>query len=368
MIPFLDLGAATRELRSEIAAAIDRVLDSGWYIGGQEVETFEEEFALYCGAAHAVGVGNGLDALHLALRAMDIGPGPEVILASNSYFATVLAVSIVGAIPVLVEPDPRTYNLDPARIEPAITERTRAILPTHLYGQPADLDPILEIARRHGLRVLEDAAQAHGARYKGQRVGAHGDAVAWSFYPSKNLGALGDAGGVTTNDSEVARRVRTLGNYGSSRKYVNPVRGVNSRLDPLHAAVLSAKLKRLDEWNGRRAEIAAFYHQQLAGSGIMLPLVPEWAQPAWHLFVVRSRDRDQLAKDLADAGVQTLIHYPIPPHLQQAYEDLGVPSGSLPVAEELADTVLSLPIGPHLGLAAAAEVVNAVLEADKGAH
>lgn len=348
MVPFLDLRAAYLELQHEIDEAVRRVITSGFYIGGPELERFEEAFAAYCEAHHCVGVGNGLDALRLTLLALDVGPGDEVIVASNTYIATWLAVSMTGAVPVPVEPDPGTHNIDPDRIEAAITARTKAILPTHLYGQPADLDPILEIAQRRGLKVLEDAAQAHGARYKGRRLGAHGDAVAWSFYPGKNLGALGDAGAVTTNDLDVADRVRTLGNYGSRIKYVNEVRGFNSRLDPLHAAVLQVKLRHLDEWNARRSAIAAFYGEQLAGSAVQPPAVPNWANPAWHLYVVRAPHREQLAKRLAEAGVQTLIHYPIPPHLQKAYADLAIPAGALPIAEQLASQVLSLPIGPHL--------------------
>lgn len=347
-VPFLDLQAAYVELRAEIDEAVARVLAAGWYVGGPEVAAFEDAFANYCGAGHCVGVGNGLDALHLALRAMDVGPEDEVIVAGNSYIATVLAVSIVGATPVLVEPDPRTHNLDAARVEAAITKRTRALLPTHLYGQPADLDPLLDLARRHGLRLLEDAAQAHGSRYKGRRVGAHGDAVAWSFYPSKNLGAAGDAGAVTTNDPVLAERIRILGNYGSHQRYVNEIRGVNSRLDPLQAAVLSVKLRHLDEWNGRRARLAERYRTALTTSGLELPYVPEWADPAWHLFVVQADGRDALQARLAEAGVQTLIHYPIPPHRQQAYTDLRMPDDALPIAERLAGRVLSLPIGPHL--------------------
>jgi dTDP-4-amino-4,6-dideoxygalactose transaminase len=358
-IPFLDLAAATAELQTEIEAAVDRVVRSGWYIGGTEVTAFEERYADYCGAGHCVGVGNGLDALHLTLRAMDAGPGDEVIVASNGFIATWLAVSMTGATPVPVEPDPRTHNLDPSLVEAAITERTRVILPTHLYGQPADMDPLLEVARRHGLRVIEDAAQAHGARYKGRRVGAHGDAVTWSFYPSKNLGALGDAGAVTTDDADLARRIRELGNYGSSKRYVNDVKGVNSRLDPMQAAVLSAKLDRLDEWNDRRRGIAAFYIEKL-GDGLTLPFVPNWAEPVWHLFVVQSKERDALAESLGKSGVQTLVHYPIPPHRQQAYADIGLAEGSLPLAERLARSVLSLPIGPHMTNEQAQRVIEAV--------
>ncbi len=348
MIHFLDLGAAYRELQSEIDAVVARSLASGYYIGGPEVEAFEVEFATYCDVTQAVGVANGLDALHLALRAMDVGMGDEVIVPSNTYIATWLAVSQCGATPVPVEPDACTYNIDPARIEAAITPRTKVILPVHLYGQPADMDPILAIARKHGLRVLEDGAQAHGARYKGQRLGAHGDAVAWSFYPGKNLGAMGDGGAVTTNDAQLADRIRVLRNYGSRVKYVNEVQGYNSRLDPLQAAILRVKLSHLDEWNSRRSAIAALYQQGLVGCGLTLPFVPDWAEPAWHLYVVQHTLRDVLQKTLADVGVGTLIHYPIPPHRQQAYAQAGWPQGAFPLTERMADQVFSLPIGPHL--------------------
>ena len=270
------------------------MLESGWYILGPEVEAFESEWAAYCDAKHAVGLANGLDALTLALRALDIGPGDEVIVPSNTYIATWLAVTGVGATPVPVEPDVATHNIDPARIEAAITSRTRALLPVHLYGQPADMDPILDIASRHGLRVIEDAAQAHGARYKGKRIGAHGDIVCWSFYPGKNLGALGDAGAITTNDTALAERVALLRNYGSRQKYVNEEAGVNSRLDPIQAAVLRVKLGVLDEWTERRRAVASAYTKGLAESGLILPHVPDWAEPAWHLYVVRTSDRDAL--------------------------------------------------------------------------
>ena len=283
MIPFLDLKAPHVELRAEIDAAIARVVDSGWYVLGPEVEAFEAEYAAWCEARHAVSVANGLDALHLALRALDVGPGDEVIVPSNTYIATWLAVSQCGARPVPVEPLDASYNLDPARIEAALTPRTKLILPVHLYGQPADLDPILQLARKHGLRVLEDGAQAHGARYKGRRLGSHGDAVAWSFYPGKNLGALGDGGAVTTNDAELAERIRVLRNYGSRVKYVNELRGFNSRLDPLQAAVLRVKLAHLDDWNARRKAIATQYLVGLADCGLVLPQVPAFADPVWHL-------------------------------------------------------------------------------------
>jgi dTDP-4-amino-4,6-dideoxygalactose transaminase len=347
-VPFLDLKAAYEELKPEVDAAVNRTLQSGWYIGGPEVEAFEAAFAHFCAAEHCVGVGNGLDALHLALRALEVGPGDEVIVSSNTYIATWLAVTMVGAIPVPVEPDPETHNLDPSLVVAAITERTKAILPTHLYGQCVDLDPLVEICRARGLKLLEDAAQAHGATYKGRRLGSHGHAVAWSFYPGKNLGAFGDGGAVTTNCAEIAEQVRLLGNYGSRIKYVNDEKGVNSRLDPIQAAALGVKLKVLDQWNARRKSIAARYGSALADTPLILPKVPEWADPAWHLYVVRCPDRDQLKRHLDAGGIQTLIHYPIPPHLQAAYRDLNMPRGSLPIAERLADEVLSLPIGPHL--------------------
>ena len=359
-IPFLDLGAAYRELQTEIDGAVARALASGYYIGGPEVDAFENEFATYCGAAYAVGVANGLDALHLALRAMDVGPGDEVIVPSNTYIATWLAVSQCGAKPVPVEPDSRTYNMDPTLIEAAITPRTKVILPVHLYGQPADMDPILAVARQHGLRVLEDGAQAHGARYKGQRLGAHGDVVAWSFYPGKNLGAMGDGGAVSTNDAQLADRIRVLRNYGSRVKYVNEVQGYNSRLDPLQAAILRVKLAYLDEWNARRSDIAARYQTSLADCGLTLPYVPDWAEPAWHLYVVQHPQRDALQKALAEVGVGTLIHYPIPPHLQQAYALDGYVQSQFPQAEQIANHGLSLPIGPQLESAGVAAVITAL--------
>jgi dTDP-4-amino-4,6-dideoxygalactose transaminase len=358
VIPFLELKSPYLELKPELDEAIARVAASGWYIGGPEVEQFETEYAQYCGAAHAVGVANGLDALHLALHAMDVGPGDEVIVPSNTYIATWLAVSHCGATPVPVEPDARTYNIDPALIEAAISPRTKVILPVHLYGQPANMDEILAIARKHGLRVLEDGAQAHGARYRGRRLGAHGDAVAWSFYPGKNLGAMGDGGAVTTNDAQLADRLRVLRNYGSRVKYVNEVQGYNSRLDPLQAAILRVKLAHLDEWNARRSALAQRYQQGLTGCGLTLPHVPEWAEPAWHLYVVQHPQRDALQKALTDAGVGTLIHYPIPPHRQQAYADSRFASDAFPIACRMANEVLSLPMGTHLTFDSVAEVAK----------
>jgi len=364
MISFLDLKAPYLELKSELDEAVARVMASGWFIGGTEVDEFESAYASYCGAARCVGVGNGLDALRLALTALGVQSGDEVIVPSNTYIATWLAVSQCGATPVPVEPDERTFNIDPDLIEAAITPRTRVILPVHLYGQPADLDPILAIARKHGLCVLEDAAQAHGSRYKGRRIGAHGDAVAWSFYPGKNLGAMGDAGAVTTNDPRIADRIRVLRNYGSRVKYVNEVLGCNSRLDPLQAAILRVKLVYLDQWNARRRANAERYREELAGSGLTLPFVPDWAEPVWHLHVIRHLRRDALQSALGGVGVGTLIHYPIPPHLQEAYRSAGWIRGVFPIAERLANEVLSLPMGPHLSSEQAEAVVSAILETD----
>lgn len=361
-VPFLDLKAVQMTQRDELRAAFDRVLDSGWYILGQEVAQFEAEYAAWCGAAHCIGVANGLDALTLALRAMDVAEGDEVIVPSNTYIATWLAVSHIGAVPVPVEPDPLTFNLDPARIEAAITRKTKVILPVHLYGQAAEMGPILTVARNHGLRVLEDGAQAHGARYQGQRVGAHGDAVAWSFYPGKNLGALGDGGAVTTNDPQIAEALRVLRNYGSRVKYHNEVVGYNSRLDELQAALLRAKLPALQGQNERRAAIAQRYLQGLAGIGLALPFVPQGHEPVWHLFVVRHPRRDELAQGLAALGVHTMIHYPVAPHLQPAYASLGLKAGSLPISEAMHAQVLSLPMGPTQTDAQTEQAIAAVRE------
>jgi dTDP-4-amino-4,6-dideoxygalactose transaminase len=314
-------------------------------------------------------VGNGLDALHLILRGYGIGACDEVIVPSNTFIATWLAASYAGATPVPVEPDARTYNIDPALIEAAITDRTKAIIVVHLYGQPADMDAINAIAERHHLKVIEDAAQAHGARYKGRRVGSLGDAAAFSFYPGKNLGAIGDGGVVVTNDPNLAERVRVLGNYGSHIKYHNEVKGYNSRLDELQAAFLRAKLPVLDEWNARRKAIAAQYLRQLEASTLILPHVPDWAEPVWHLFVVRSQQRDALQKHLGDAGIGTMIHYPIPPHLQSAYLELEYGPGSFPISEIIHKQVLSLPIGPHLGAECTSQVTAVCMDfARKGAE
>jgi dTDP-4-amino-4,6-dideoxygalactose transaminase len=365
VIPFLDVGAAYRELKAEIDVAIRRVLDAGWYILGPEVEAFEAEWATYCDTNYAVGVANGLDALTLALRALEVGPGDEVIVPSHTYIATWLAVTAVGARPVPVEPDPTTFNIDPGLVENAITPATKVLLPVHLYGQPANLDPILALASRYGLNVVEDAAQAHGARYKDRRVGGHGDVACWSFFPGKNLGAVGDAGAITTNRADIADRVRLLRNYGSREKYNNEIPGVNSRLDPVQAAVLRTKLRYLDAWTDRRRATAAAYTRGLEKTGLILPSETDWAEPVWHLYVVRSVDRDQLQARLATAGVGTLIHYPVPPHMQRAYRNLGFSERDLPLAKRLSDEVLSLPMGPQLSTNDVDLVIDAVRSASR---
>lgn len=363
-IPFLDLDSPYLELKNELDSACLRVMKSGRYILGKEVEAFEAEFAAYCESKHCIGVGNGLDALHLILRAMDIGPGDEVIVPSNTYIATWLAVSYCGATPVPVEPDERTNNIDPARIEASITSRTKAILAVHLYGQPADMDPIISLARKFSLKIIEDCAQAHGARYKGRRVGSLGDAAGFSFYPGKNLGAIGDGGAVTTNDEVLAQRVKILRNYGSEVKYHNVVKGYNSRLDELQAALLRVKLSLLDEWNERRRDIAVRYLQDLTAiPALMLPFIPDWAEPVWHLFVVRHVQRDSIQAKLTETGVGTMIHYPIPPHLQPAYSELKLNEGDFPIAEQMAKEVLSLPMGPHLDGPGQQFVISAIKNA-----
>jgi len=348
-IPFLDLKAINLRDRVHFHAVLDRILDSGWLILGKEVTAFEAAFAAYSESAHCIGVGNGLDALHLVLKAWGIGPGDEVIVPSNTYIATWLAVTYTGATLVPVEPIVATYNLDPARLAAAITPRTRAVIAVHLYGQMADMDAIAAVTQAHGLKLLEDAAQAHGARWGGRRPGAQGDAVAYSFYPGTNLGALGDGGAITTNDPALAASVGMLRNYGSQRKYENHVIGYNSRLDELQAAFLSAKLPGLDADNARRGVIARRYCEGLDGlAGLALPIVPEQAQAVWHLYVVRTPFRDRLQAYLKERGIGTLIHYPIPPHLQSAYVDLGFLPGSFPISEAMHREVLSLPIGPTI--------------------
>jgi dTDP-4-amino-4,6-dideoxygalactose transaminase len=359
-IPFLEVGAATRELRVEIDSAIGRVLSSGWYLLGREADAFERAFAESLRVAHCVAVGSGLDALSLSLRALGVGPGDEVIVPSNTYIATWLAVSGVGARPVPVEPDARTYNIDPEQIESAITPRTKVILPVHLYGQPAAMWEIRAIADRWGVAVVEDAAQAHGAEVRGRRVGGLGTMGAWSFYPGKNLGALGDGGAVTTNDPALADDIRLRRNYGSRVKYVNEIKGTNSRLDEIQAAVLAVKLRHLDRWNARRAQIAARYLAELPSDRLGLPYVLPGVTPVWHVFVVRHPDRDRFRERLADRGIETLIHYPIPPHLQAAYAELSLGPGAFPVSEAIHREVVSLPIGPHLSEGDVSRVIDAV--------
>ncbi len=359
-VPFLDVRAATQETEVEVLEAVQRVVRSGWYLQGDETAAFEREYAAFTGAKYAVGVGNGLDAISHALLALGIGPGDEVIVPSSTFIATWLAVARTGAAPVGVEPIAGLWNLDPCRIEAAITPRTRAIVPVHLYGQLADLAAISAVAVQNGLVVVEDAAQAHGARYAGRRIGAHGNAVAWSFYPGKNLGALGDAGAVTTDDHAVAARVRELGNYGSRRKYVHDVLGANSRLDEMQAAVLRVKLRRLDAWNTRRRSVAARYARELADvPGLRLPGVAPGGDHVWHLYVVDHDQRERLQAHLASKGVQTLVHYPVPPHRSGAFAYLALAEGTFPIAEAAARTHLSLPIGPHLSEAQVTRVIDA---------
>lgn len=344
-IPFNDLEAGYVELGDELDAAYRRVMESGHYVLGPEVESFEAEFAAYCGVKHCVGVGNGLEAITLILRAYGIGPGDSVIVPANTYIATWLAVTHTGAEPIPVEPDEASYNIDPRRVESSIKPSTRAIIAVHLYGQPADMDALAQIARKHKLLLVEDVAQAHGAKYKGRRAGSLGDAAAFSFYPTKNLGAIGDAGAVTTNDPALADRVRVLRNYGSRERYLNELPGFNSRLDELQAALLRVKLSRLDQWNSRRREIAQHYARRLAAvRQVALPHVASMSESVWHLFVVRSRSRDALQRHLQAKGIGTLIHYPIPPHRSGAYAKLAIPQNLFPITDALAGELLSLPI------------------------
>ena len=345
-VPFLDLQRLHHEIREPLKAAFKRVLDSGWFILGPEVDAFEAEFAQYCGVLHCVGVSNGLDALHLLLRAYGIGQNDEVLVPSNTFIATWLAVSHCGATPIPVEPSAITHNIDPDALATAITPRTRAIIPVHLYGQPAEMDAINAFARCHGLVVIEDAAQAQGAKYKGRPVGSLGDAAATSFYPGKNLGALGDGGAVLTNDPLIADKVRLLRNYGSRTKYKHEDTGYNTRLDEMQAAFLRVKLGFLDNWNDRRRKLAEVYKAELQDTGLILPFSPDWADPVWHLFVVSSLQRNALQTHLEMQGVSTGIHYPTPPHLQPCYASYA--SFKLPIAEKLASEVLSLPMSPFL--------------------
>ena len=354
-VPFLDLKATYDEMKNDMDVAYQRVMNSGWYLLGQELNAFEKEFAAYTNTKYCVGLGNGLEALELLLKAYDIGIGDEVIVPSNTYIATWLAVSYVGATPVPVEPLLETYNIDPSLIEAAITLKTKAIIAVHLYGQPCDMDAINKIAQQYGLIVIEDAAQAHGALYKNKKAGSLGHAAGFSFYPGKNLGAFGDAGAITTNDPVIADKVRVLRNYGSEVKYHNKVKGVNSRLDELQAAFLRVKLAKLDEWNERRKVIAQCYLESLAGiSDLKLPECAEQINSAWHLFVIRHSDRDLLQKKLKENNIETLIHYPIPPHKQPAYQEMR--NKHFPLSEKIHAEVLSLPMGPHIKKSALPEI------------
>ena len=343
-IPFVTFLPMEKELNAELRGAFDRVFTRSWYIEGEEDKAFEKAFAEYCETKYCVGVGNGLDALMLALKALGIGDGDEVIVPSNTFIATALAVTYVGATPVFVEPDIRTFNINPKLIEAAITEKTRAIMPVHLYGQACDMDPIMEVAKKHGLKVVEDCAQAHGATYKGQKVGTFGDAAGFSFYPGKNLGALGDAGAVVTNNKELADMIRALGNYGSDYKYHHIYKGNNSRLDELQAAFLGAKLPHLERMNVERRRIAALYSDGINNPKVITPYIPDYTVPVWHIYGIRCAERDALEKHLNAKGIGTNKHYPIPMHLQECYKDLNITKGSLPVAEEISATELSIPM------------------------
>ncbi len=347
-IPQVDLKASYLAHKDEIDAAIDRVLNSGWYILGQEVTTFEQEFADYIGVKFGIGVGSGTDALHLALRACGVGAGDEVITVSHTAVATAAAIELSGAKPVFVDIESDTFLMDPNWIEKAITPRTKAILPVHLYGNVAEIEGILDIAHRHRLQVIEDCAQSHGARYKGRQSGAWGTVAAFSFYPTKNLGALGDGGMVVTNDPELATRVRSLREYGWQQRYVSETAGVNSRLDELQAAVLRVKLKYLDRSNEERRRKALIYSQRLQGEPIRCPVVRQQVDPVYHLYVIRTKERDSLRDFLREQGIQTLIHYPVPVHLQNAYKPLGCGPGDLPVTEECSRQILSLPLYPEI--------------------
>ncbi|GAA4495814.1 DegT/DnrJ/EryC1/StrS family aminotransferase [Hymenobacter ginsengisoli] len=348
-IPFLSLAGQHEAIKDEVLGALANVYDRQSFVLGEQVAAFEREYSQVSGVAYTVGVGNGLDALHLSLRALGLQPGDEVLVPSNTYIATWLAVSLAGGVPVPVEPDWRTSNLDAAQLAAAITSRTRGIIPVHLYGQPCDMSAILALAARHSLWVMEDNAQAQGASWHGQPTGSFGQVNATSFYPSKNLGALGDGGAITTNDAVLAHTVRQLRNYGTERRYVSETIGYNSRLDELQAAVLRVKLHHLPEWTRQRRELADRYTAYLADiPGLRLPFVVAGATPVWHLYVVHTPWRDALQQHLAAAGIESLVHYPVPPHLQPAYAGLGLPAGAFPIAEELATTCLSLPLWPGM--------------------
>jgi dTDP-4-amino-4,6-dideoxygalactose transaminase len=347
-IPFGDLSRQLAAIREEIDGAIAATLRSGWFVLGKAGEKFESEFAAYIGTRYAGGVGSGTEALHLALVAVGVKPGDEVITVANTCVPTVSAISFAGAVPALVDCDNESYNLDPGKLEAAITKKTRAIMPVHLYGQAADMDPIMSVAEKHGLPVVEDCAQSHGTEYKGKKTGTIGDIAAFSFYPSKNLGAYGDGGAILTNDGSLAERVRMLRNYGQEKRYYHSIKGFNSRLDELQAAILSVKLKHLDRWNARRREIAALYGSMIKNPLIRLPREMSYGKHVYHLYPVRTRHRDELQNFLSSNGIQTVIHYPIPVHLQKSYADLGKARGSFPQAEAHGDEELSLPMFPEL--------------------
>ena len=360
VIPLVDLKAQYRSIKGEVDAAVAAVLEGGHFILGPEVEAFEREFSAYCGTAHTVGVNSGTSALHLALLAAGVGAGDEVITTAFTFVATVAGIEYTGARAVLVDVDPSTLTIDPERLESAITPRTKAIIPVHLYGQPADMDPILSIARAHGLVVIEDAAQAHGAEYKHRRAGSIGDLGCFSFYPGKNLGAAGDGGAVTTANEDYARTVRMLRDWGAEQKYLHVVKGFNFRLDEIQAAILRVKLRRLEAWTELRRHLARAYTTLLAESGVSLPVEAPDVRHVYHLFAVRSKARDRVRSELHAAGIQAGIHYPIPVHLQPAYANLGYRRGDFPVAERAADEVLSLPLYPELSSGAVERVARAV--------
>lgn len=344
-VPYLSFDKANEQIRAESLAAFTKFFDKKWFVLGQEVKTFEADYAAYSGTTHCVGVANGLDGLIIALKVLGIGEGDEVLVASNSYIATVISISNVGATPIFVEPDERTYNVDPDKLEAAITPRTKAIMPVHLYGQPCEMDKIMAIARKHNLKVVEDNAQGHGATYDGQVTGSFGDVNATSFYPTKNLGALGDAGALTTNNAELAKEASKVRNYGFEKRYYCQYKGMNSRLDECQAAMLNVKLKYMAEWTAERRKISAWYDEKLADiPGVILPYDLPKANSVNHIYLIRSEQRDELQAHLTEKDVGTLIHYPVPPHLQEAYQDLGYQKGDFPIAEKLANTSLSLPL------------------------
>ena len=343
-VPFVTFKPLEKELDKELRSAFERVYNRSWYIEGAEDEEFEKAFAKYCDSKYCIGVGNGLDSLFLSLKALGVKEGDEVIVPSNTYIATALAVTYVGATPIFVEPDIYTFNIDPLKIEDALTNKTKAIMPVHLYGQPCNMDPIMDIAKKYNLYVVEDCAQAHGAKYKGRVIGSFGDVAGFSFYPGKNLGALGDAGATVTNNKELAQKIRALGNYGSDYKYHHVYQGNNSRLDELQAAFLSVKLIYLNKVNDARRQIAQKYIEGIKNPEIILPFVPDYAEPVWHIFGIRCRKRMELEKYLNNAGIGTNKHYPIPMHLHECYKNLGWKKGDYPIAEEISNTELSIPM------------------------